>query len=301
MATEEEFYKLYKGEITLRFLPKSHTYSIDGDKKIGVTTITGIINKEALMLWPLNEALTYLKTALLGEAQADGGRLWSDKELKDVLDESAVAFRKKSLRGTDAGTACHEWLEKYFTAKQYGHALPAKLLPADLSRFGEDTDKTNDEYIRALDYNNILKAIEQMFEWLSQRDVEIIAVENILYSKKYDYCGKLDIILKIDGLVYLLDFKTSNPSREFEHGVYPENFSQLGGYDVAYTEEFPEQKIHGHGILNLSKKTGKFYAQLVEGDAEVKKDRDFFLFTLGTKRAMQDRTRLLSNKNKDRK
>lgn len=96
--------------------------------------------------------------------------------------------------------------------------------------------------------------------------------------------------------MFVVDFKTSNPSREFQQGVYPENYAQTGGYDIALTEEFPNIKIDGHAIINLSKKTGKLN---IDYSYDRQENRDFFLYVLGTKRGMQFHTRRLSAKYKE--
>ena len=156
--------------------------------------------------------------------------------------------------------------------------------------FGVKPDEFDDDYIRAMDNNNIVDAIDAFIGWLGEHDVKVLQVEKIIYSIEYDFCGRFDAILEIDGKVYLIDFKTSNPSRDFQEGVYPENFAQLGGYDIAFTEEFPDFHVDGHAIFNLSKKTGKLAIKYSE-DREV--NRDFFLGTLTTKRGMQYHTNLL--------
>jgi len=276
--TVVETYELYGGTVKLDYFPNSHKYVIDGDRKIGVTTVTGIINKEALMLWPLSEAITYLKNALSEDTK------WTTEELGTMVDNSSKAYLKKQLRGTDAGTRAHDYLERWLRyvngeTKSIEETLTVTPLT---STFGKDT--SSDEYIRASDENNLCKAIDAFKVWYKENNVKMLDVEKIIYSKKYDYCGRFDAILKIDGKVYVADFKTSNPSRDFQHGVYPENFSQLGGYDIAYSEEFPDFKIDGHAVINLSKKTGKLNIELSE-DREV--NREFYLATLSVKRSMQ--------------
>ena len=296
--TVVEAYELYKGEVHLEFLPNSHTYKIDGDKKIGVTTITGVINKEALMLWPLDEAIMFLQRNLIGKAEMeDQSALWSNRELSKLLEESKVAFRKKQTRGTDAGTFGHDFLEQYLRAFKSGKELPAVWEEVDLEKkYGQNPDKFDDEFIRDQDMNKLREAVDSFINWLANLDVEVIDIERIVYSREYDYCGKFDAILRIDGKIYLVDFKTSNPSREFQEGIYPENFAQCGGYDIALSEEFPDLKIEGHAIINLSKKTGKLAINYsLDRDA----NRDFFLFALGTKRGMQFHTRRLSAKYKE--
>lgn len=298
MATVKEEYKLYENHeepVLLEYLPNSHTYKIDGDRKIGVTTITGIINKEALMLYPLAEAINYMKQNLL-IGEEDQATTWTTKELQECIEKANNAWRAKNLRGTDAGTIGHDWLERYLRAVKEGTELPKPMERVDLSQFGPNPDKTKDEYIRATDMNNIISAIEEFTEWFEENDVEIVEVERIIYSKQYDYAGRFDALLRINGQLIMIDFKTSNPSRDFAHGIYPENFSQLGGYDIAYTEEFPEVKIDGHGVINLSKKSGKMQVKIIAGEEERKKSRDFFLATLLVKRGMQNYTRILTTK-----
>lgn len=296
--TVVEEYTLYNGEVKLQFLPNSHTYKIDGDKKIGVTTITGIINKEALMLWPLEEATTFLQRNLLAKGQLDHqAALWSNEELAKLIEESKLAFRKKQTRGTDAGTFAHEYLEQLMRSYQDGNPLKNTWERIDIDKkFGPNPDKLDDEYIRATDINNLTDAIDAFINWVNNHDVEVIELEKILYSREYDYCGKFDALLRIDGKNVLCDFKTSNPSREFQEGIYPENFAQLGGYDIAFSEEFPEFQIDGHAIINLSKKTGKL---AINYSFDREENRDFFIYTLGTKRGMQFHTRRLSMKYKE--
>lgn len=302
MATKTvvEEYSLYGGEVKMNFYPNSHMYKIDGDRKLGVTGITGIINKEALMLWPMEEALGYLKK-VLHEDDENQGVLWSYNELAALLETARTQYQKKQLRGTDAGTKAHDYLEQYLKyINGQVKTLEETLVITPESNLA-NMDENSDEYIRARDENNLCTALDSFKSWYKENDVKVIHLEKIVYSRKYDYCGKFDAILQINGKNYLVDFKTSNPSREFGLGIYPENFSQLGGYDVAFTEEFPDFQIDGHGIINLSKKTGKLAIKMLEGQEERKKNRDFFIFTLGVKRGMQDRTRLLSNKYGDKR
>ena len=273
-----EEYELYGGKVKLSYWPVSHKYVIDDDRKIGVTTVTGIINKEALMLWPLSEAITYLKSSVSDKANTT----FTPEGFSVLIDNASKAYLKKQLRGTDAGTRAHDYLERWLRyVNGETNRLEETLVITPLSNFGDDT--SSDEYIRASDENNLCKAVDEFKQWYRDNDVEMLEVEKIIYSVKYDYCGRFDAILKINGKVYVIDFKTSNPSRDFQRGVYPENFSQLGGYDIAYSEEFPDFKIDGHAVINLSKKTGKLNIELSE-DREV--NREFFLATLSVKRSM---------------
>lgn len=297
--TVVETIEMYNGEVILDYLPNSHTYKVEGDKKIGVTTITGVINKEALMLWPLGEAITLLRRELVDKPKKmDATSLrFSIPEIEALLEKAAKQYTVKQLRGTDAGTMGHDWLEQYLRAVKDNTKLPAKLIRFDETTF-KKMDEWDDERIRMEDHNHICEAIDAFIAWFKENDVEIIDIERIIYSREYDYAGRFDAILRINGKIYLIDFKTSNPSREFQEGVYPENFAQLGGYDIAYTEEHPDVEVEGHAIFNLSKKNGKLSIKYSE-DRDL--NREFFLMALGTKRGMQHHTRNLSIKYQEKR
>lgn len=270
MKTVIERYPLYGGKVMLDYWPASHKYVVDDDRKIGVTTITGVINKPSLMTWPMNEALAYLKNN------------------PGDLEGASKQYLKKQLRGTDAGTLGHDWLEQYLRAIKDKKPMPAKLeaKPLPLQTDGA----TEDECIRIQDYNTMIESIDSFIEWSEDNDVKVLAVEKIIYSIKYDYCGRFDAILSINGKTYIIDFKTTNPSRDFPEGIYPECFAQMGGYDIAFCEEYPDFHIDGHAVLNVSKKKKTLNIGYSD-DREL--NRDFFLACLGTKRGMQFHTNRL--------
>lgn len=96
--------------------------------------------------------------------------------------------------------------------------------------------------------------------------IKIWAVEQIVHSRQYFFSGRFDCILEfvkpfewrgytIPKGVYITDYKTSNPGTDYPMGIYPEHLPQVGLYDIAYCEEFPEVKdrVTGHLILGSSK------------------------------------------------
>lgn len=96
--------------------------------------------------------------------------------------------------------------------------------------------------------------------------IKIWAVEQIVHSREFFFSGRFDCILEfvkpfewrsytIPVGVYFTDYKTSNPGTDYPMGIYPNHLPQLGLYDLAYCEEFPEVKdrITGHLILGSSK------------------------------------------------
>lgn len=55
------------------------------------------------------------------------------------------------------------------------------------------------------EYDNIIS----FNDWVKETKPEFLASEKTVFNKKMKYAGTLDCIVKIDGIVYLIDFKTS--------------------------------------------------------------------------------------------
>jgi hypothetical protein len=294
-----EHIKMYNGEVDMMFYPNSHAYRITDpaykrvkERMIGNTTVMAVINKPALQEWPMKEALKFMKVFCAED------RPYTQAELLEQFELAAKAYKAKQQRGRSVGTAAHDWIETYFKAMKAGSTLPE--LPGELT---DETDaKGNrlytDEQIE--ESKMVRMALSGFLQWVSENDIEVVDVERFVYSRKYGFCGKLDSILKINGKIYIKDAKTSNGSWEFPHGVYPEYFGQLGGYDLGLIEEFPEwdKLIAGHLVLNCSKNNGKFHARY---SFDRKMNRQFFLMALGTKRCLQEHTRQLSMKYRENK
>jgi hypothetical protein len=231
MANQDTEITLYNGRHTAIFKNSTHRYLIDGQLKPGVTTIMSkVLAKPGLVLWPLNMALAELKTKLPTLTQAD-------------LDEAAKAHVKKRDAGADTGTIVHELVEKVLLG----------ILPMYDSHPPE-----------------VEAALSAFMAWTTAIAPSTVAVEQVVYSEKYDYCGTFDSILAIDGKNYLCDLKTTNASREAPEGIYADYFIQLGAYLEAYTEQrLFEMKYFGktelvpiHDVMVIScKKNGKVHTK----------------------------------------
>lgn len=101
---------------------------------------------------------------------------------------------------------------------------------------------------------------------VKQRAMKVWSVEQIVHSREHFFTGRFDCVLEfttpftwrgytIPKGVYFTDYKTSNPGTDYPMGIYPEHLPQIGLYDVAYCEEFPQvaDRIKGHLILGSSK------------------------------------------------
>lgn len=128
-------------------------------------------------------------------------------------------------------------------------------------------------WAESLMVQNACEAAKQFFvEAAKQGAIKVWAVEQFVHSRELFISGRFDAILEfvkdftwrgytITTGVYITDFKTSNPAVEYPMGIFPNHLAQVGMYDVAYCEEFPEVKdrIKGHLILGSSKTGGGFH------------------------------------------
>lgn len=94
----------------------------------------------------------------------------------------------------------------------------------------------------SIEATNAYRAFHQ---WFESTEVEVINVEEVIYSNELGYAGTYDAMLRINGKVYLTDLKTTNPSRKAPNGVYAENFLQLGAYALAHEEQRRYEREHG--------------------------------------------------------
>lgn len=127
------------------------------------------------------------------------------------------------------GTYTHEAIENYFRGDQFD-------------------PRNYYETIRM----QVVNAFNSFLEWWSiierQKDHKILMQEESLICKYFG--GTLDMLIRINGKIYIVDFKTSN------HSSY-KHFLQLSAYRYML-EETKDIKVDGCIILMLDKKICKF-------------------------------------------
>lgn len=85
--------------------------------------------------------------------------------------------------------------------------------------------------------------------WYKEYRVEVLASEVAVYNRIYRYAGTIDLIVRINGEIWLIDLKTTAVLNHMLTSV------QLAGYGAALASH--GIKFDRRGILHL-KKTGKF-------------------------------------------
>jgi hypothetical protein len=219
----EILFELYGGKVKGKFLgptedkPNRHMYYVDGKRKTGVTTYCGIKDKSpGLVSWATEVYLNHLMECLPNGIKEE-----------DII----VGWTKHQEFKTKAaavGDEVHHWVESYI--KEEKPEMPEQ--------------------------REAQIGVTAFLDWEAANKVKFISSERVVYSKKHDYIGKMDIEAKVNGKLCLLDIKTSN-------GMYNDFYMQTAAYVMADQEE-SKRKYHGRWIIRLSKETEKDYIKRME-------------------------------------
>jgi len=166
-------YKLYEGKEIIRFDEVRHSFwNQKGERLIGVTSATGVIDKSGpLMYWAVNTTRDYLLDLL------KRGIKITETEIETASKQHRI-FKKKAA---DIGTAIHEWVANWIDGKK--PEMP-------------DNEKVVNGITAFLKFQK-----EHKFKWIES--------ERVVYSKKYKFAGFLDAVALDKKSRYLVDFKSS--------------------------------------------------------------------------------------------
>ena len=209
--------KLYNESIELTFEDFKHQYKLEGEVIPSVTTVLGVIAKNALISWAANTAISSVRD------QWEPGKSYDELQIQAILESGRLAHQKRKVDAGAMGIFIHNWVEKHIRGEN-----PAMPVNPEMQ-----------------------KAVLGFIDWEKKHSVKFLVSEQIIFSKKYRYTGKLDFICEIDGKLYLGDLKTSS-------GIYPEMFIQTAAYRYAREEEFANEKYAGQLIIRIDKKLGDF-------------------------------------------
>lgn len=209
---------------------EDHTYKLNGEYLTGVTTILRVRAKEYLVPWAAKETADYLLPRF------EEIRAASQKRFEELLKEAKKAHTKKSGDAKDSGKTAHKWIEQYILSQMTGNARYSAVLSDEKAR----------------------KAVDQFLEWEKEHQIEWLASELILASVQYKFAGTIDAVAKIDGVMTVVDFKTSAQ-------ISDEYFLQTAAYWLLLRENsFPDQPLPtARLILRIPKTGNKFEAMHV--------------------------------------
>lgn len=212
MKTEPIELKLYKGKVAVKFFPDSHIYMVDGKRKTGVTTYLGIIDKSRqLITWAVELYRDFLLENLV------------DGITEDHIFNGSTLHEEKKAAAASIGDEVHNWIENYVQGKEL------------------EMPQTKEAQL----------GVSAFLDWERDNNIKFLSSERVVYSKKHDYVGKMDIEAKVNGKLCLIDIKTSN-------GLYNSYALQTAAYVMADEEE-SGRKYEGRWLIRVAKETEAEY------------------------------------------
>ena len=219
---------------------RTHLYYFNGEGPWpGVTGITKVLDAPALTGWKLGQVAE--------AAIANAERLIADRESGKT--EAAVKWLTTlSTEAMDRGSRIHAAIESILRRE------PADIDPRDAA------------------------AVDGARAWLNatarERGLEILEVEAYLINDEIGYGGTCDLIARIDGEVWLLDWKTGKSVANAAGEVWPDHRLQLAAYARASfvarpgdPERYPVPAIERFGIVHVTDGGTRLYeADVTAGD-----------------------------------
>lgn len=191
-----------------------------------VTTIIGVLHKEGLVYWSAEETAK----AAVAVAKSLPTRIDEDgvEETIKWLRDARFRRPRAELSSASLGTCCHQAAEEY--------ALTG-VRPDD-ARLGEIIRSEAGERFPAAGMKaetaTLNRMLDQFDGWLQAFSPTYQAAEVTVYSPTYGYAGTADAFLTIDGVRFIVDYKTSRKSwdtRGKATSPYPEQVApQLAAY-----------------------------------------------------------------------
>lgn len=242
---EENKYHLYNNTVELDFDDVKHSYSINGEKIIGTTSVLNVLNKPAIVPWAVKITVAHFESCLRP------GVSYDEIQIKNMLEDAKMAHKRRSSNAMDVGTAVHDWIKNHIAGNK--PPMPVNQL--------------------------MQNAIGAFLKWEKDHKVKFLESERLLYSKKHNYAGTLDFIAQVDGKIKIGDFKTSTGIYDeywFQVAAYLQAYLEefpsqevVGGIIV---------RIGKDGALEIGERKDKDGKILENGDyiADVKKNAAVF-------------------------
>ena len=234
-----------KNNIILSYNDDKHMYYVNDKKVESVTGICGRgLPKPNLVNWlvatPLNEVKRLINEKLDNNEPLDRAGL--ERIFKTAKEKTNKIKEDAGL----VGTVVHGLIEDFLK----GIDIPKQSDPA------------------------VVNCWNLFLDWWNKQEYEVVELEKKIYSKKYNYAGTLDLVVKDKkGNLVLMDIKTSN-FISFDY------FLQLNAYKFAYEEE-TGSKVSKSFIVKLSKKDAEIEIK------EIPLNKKLFNAFIGAKYVME--------------
>jgi hypothetical protein len=240
-------------------------YPINGKELASVTTITGLADKSAALVpWAAGLAVDFCFD------NADCGNLLVTRE------EAKSRWRTIRDEAGHIGTMVHDALEEYLHGI---HDLSSLLI----------SERTHPNPVVANCAEIATKLIAAAtFKLGELGEYKVLATERKVVNEDEWYAGRFDVLLEVDGEVWLIDFKTGA-------SFYPEWGMQLAAYAEAWEDE-QRMKLYVADndsprfidrikVLRLDKKTLKAYWKEYGGEKDKLTRENYWQAFLGLRDA----------------
>ncbi len=221
-------------DVDLEYDDGKHTYIVNGKEVPAVTRIVDAVSPKNLTEWA-----------------AKAGAEWWLNNYTDEVEMQAImydgiryAHKEISKEAQNIGSDVHKWIELHIRSKMDNGHL-----------FVEYPD----------DVKVPMQNFHKWLDWAESRDIEWLGSEKKIYSKLWNYAGTIDALAKINGELYVIDFKTSAK-------IYKEYYLQVYGYAQAVHEMVNDNsnKHYPKGmIVRLDKNEDKFQEVAFECEPRV--------------------------------
>lgn len=192
---------------------RTYVWPGDPDPFDSVTSVlSGGLAKPFLIGWAAKMA---------AECAVNQRDVWAAMARREAVDYVKNAHRRSSEKAAADGSDVHDWAEKMVL----GVGIPT--LPDELQGFCDSFRRFLDDF-----------------------KPEYEATEVTVYNRKHRYAGTLDALMRIDGRLYLADYKTGK-------GIYGETAAQLAAYRYAEFmglpdgSEVPVPEVFGCAIVHI--------------------------------------------------
>ena len=197
----------------------------------GVTTVIDVLSKPALPRWSAKE------TAIFA---VQNRKSWQDLDEAAAIDLLKGAAWRQSSGAMKKGTEIHSIAEKLLMNEN------VNFVPSEIQ--------------------NSIKGVAQIIEWLKP---EVMFMEATVWNMTKGYAGTCDLIAKIDGETWLIDWKSSKD-------VYPDMGLQLSAYGHGEViikpdgTETPVPKIDKFAVAHVPKEGKSSVVMIDVTDADFK-------------------------------
>lgn len=195
-----------KTESVFEFNPGTHTYTLDGVKMTGVTTVLGMIAKPALIPWAAGMTAEYIKEVAPVVKEGNRNIYQVTTELLD--DAKKAHTKRKEARGL-AGGDTHSQLEDII----------------------KEAIEFSDGYIQRPLIEQPPQ-ISQFIDWAIENKAKFLVSEQVMYHPDWFVGGTADFVCIIKNQKFVGDFKTQKKIWDrvpfFQMGAYRGMLESMG-------------------------------------------------------------------------